>query len=147
MQKGTLLIIGLLVGVAVVAVVLVNGYQKPESMTGAQQTSQPEASAPAAASPSGEQAAREITVEGKEFSFSPATLTVKQGETVRVVFKNTGKMPHDFVVDELNVRTKVISGGQQDTVTFTATEKGTFEFYCSVGNHRAQGMVGKLMVE
>lgn len=147
MQKGTLLIIGLLVGVAVVAVVLVNGYQKPATTTGTQPTSQPEASAPAAASPSGEQAVREIMVEGKEFSFTPAILTVKQGETVRVVFKNTGTMPHDFVVDGLDVRTKVVGGGQQDTITFTASEKGTFEYYCSVGNHRARGMVGKITVE
>lgn len=33
------------------------------------------------------------------------------------------------------------------SVTFVADETGTFEYYCSVGNHRGQGMIGKLIVE
>lgn len=33
------------------------------------------------------------------------------------------------------------------SVTFVADTLGTFEYYCSVGNHRAQGMVGNLVVE
>jgi plastocyanin len=28
-----------------------------------------------------------------------------------------------------------------------ADKKGTFEYYCSVGQHRALGMKGKLVVE
>jgi plastocyanin len=90
--------------------------------------------------------AKEISMEGNEFSFVPATLTLKKGEKVRLVFKNTGKMTHDFVVDELNVRTKVINGGTEDIVEFTPTEAGTFEYYCSVGKHREMGMKGTLTV-
>lgn len=88
-----------------------------------------------------------ITVEGTEFSFSPSTITLTEGKKVRLVFKNTGKMPHDWVVDELNAKTKVIKGGESDTIEFTPTKKGTFEFYCSVGNHRAQGMKGTVVVQ
>ncbi len=89
---------------------------------------------------------KEITVEGSEFKFSPATLTLKKGEKVRLVFKNTGKMPHDFVVDELGVKTKTISPGAEDTVEFTPDKVGSFESYCSIGQHRANGMVGKVTV-
>ena len=32
-------------------------------------------------------------------------------------------------------------------VEFTVDKTGTFEYYCSVGQHRANGMVGNLIVE
>ncbi len=91
--------------------------------------------------------AREVIVEGTEFKFAPVTLTLKKGEAVRLVFKNTGKMTHDFVIDELSVRTKVINGGEEDVAEFTPEQTGTFEYYCSIGEHRANGMVGTLTVE
>lgn len=90
---------------------------------------------------------KEITIEGAEFSFTPTTLRLKKGETVKLTLKNIGKMPHDFVIDELNVRTKIIKGGETDTIEFTPENSGTFEYYCSVGSHRAMGMKGMLTVE
>jgi uncharacterized cupredoxin-like copper-binding protein len=36
--------------------------------------------------------------------------------------------------------------GDEGTVTFTPTEAGTYEFYCTVAGHKASGMVGKLIV-
>ena len=42
---------------------------------------------------------------------------------------------------------KKINTGNKTSVTFVANKAGEFEFYCSVGNHRAQGMVGKLIVK
>ena len=53
---------------------------------------------------------------------------------------------HDFVIDELNVKTKEIGAGKTDTVELTPNEVGTFEFYCSVGNHKQMGMKGTLIV-
>lgn len=90
---------------------------------------------------------RELRVEGSEFTFSTASLTLKKGVKVRLTLANTGKMPHDFVVDELGVKTKQITGGLTDTVEFTPDKVGTFEFYCSVGKHRAMGMKGMVTVE
>lgn len=87
-----------------------------------------------------------LTVEGKNFSFSPSTLNVNKGDKVTIIFKNSGGM-HDFVIDAYNVKTKQIGSGEQDTVTFTADKAGNFEYYCSVGNHRAMGMTGKLTVK
>ena len=89
---------------------------------------------------------RVIEVEGGSFYFEPNEITVKKGETVKIVL-NSVDMMHDFVIDELDVSTPIIQGGDTGEVEFTATEAGTFEFYCSVGNHRAQGMVGTLIVE
>jgi plastocyanin len=89
---------------------------------------------------------KELTVTGSSFKFEPATLTVNKGDKVRVTFKNTGGT-HDFVIDEFNVKSKTIPGGQQDVVEFTADKAGTFQYYCGIGNHRAMGMVGTLTVK
>jgi plastocyanin len=89
---------------------------------------------------------REINLEAFNFGYSQEEITVQQGETVRIVMENTGGN-HDFVIDELDVATPVISGGETTNVTFTADETGEFFFYCSVGNHRSAGMEGTLIVE
>lgn len=93
-----------------------------------------------------EAAARPFTVTGANFSFTPNTITAKKGEKVTITFKSIGGF-HNFALDELNVKTQVLGTGKEETVTFTPTKTGTFEFYCSVGNHRAMGMVGKLIVQ
>ena len=89
---------------------------------------------------------QQVTVTGRNFSFSPAEIRVKQGDTVQVTFKNEGGT-HDWKLDEFNAGTPVLQIGQESTIEFVADKVGTFEYYCSVGNHRAQGMVGKLIVE
>jgi plastocyanin len=90
---------------------------------------------------------KEVTVEGSDFAFAPKSLSVKAGEKVKVVFKNVGKLPHNLVVDELNLKTKTIAAGAEDTVEFTASKSGTFAMYCGVGNHRARGMEGTVTVQ
>lgn len=90
---------------------------------------------------------REIEVEGSEYSFSPSTITVTEGEVIKLTFTNTGAMPHNFIIDELGVNSNIIANGQSDTVEFTANRSGTFAFYCSVGNHRNLGMEGEIDVQ
>lgn len=90
--------------------------------------------------------AREIVVEGSSFKFVPNTITVKKGEKIRILFKNTGGF-HDLVIDELNVKTPRIKDGEESFVEFTPTQTGSFSYYCSVGTHRAMGMEGTLTVE
>ncbi len=87
-----------------------------------------------------------IEVEGGAFYYEPDEITVKKGDTVKIVLTSADMM-HDFVIDELNVASPVIESGDTGEVTFTATEAGEYEFYCSVGEHRAKGMVGTLIVE
>ena len=94
-----------------------------------------------------EEGVREIEVIATEYTFSPSTLSLTKGQKVILTFKNMGRMPHDFVMDELGIRTKTIQGGQSETVEFTPSEEGTFAFYCSVSNHRLLGMEGSLEVK
>ncbi len=56
-------------------------------------------------------------------------------------------MTHDWNVDEFEARTKQIKNGETDSITFVAGKAGSYEFYCSVGQHRANGMVGTLVVQ
>lgn len=86
-----------------------------------------------------------FALEAGSFYYKPSVITVKKGETVKIVL-NSVDMMHDFVIDELNVRTEIIKSGESGEVTFTPTVAGEFEFYCSVGEHRANGMVGTLIV-
>lgn len=85
-------------------------------------------------------------LEASSFKFNVKEISVKQGAQVKIVLTNKQGF-HDFVIDEFNARTKQLSEGQKETIEFTADKKGTFEYYCSVGQHRQNGMVGKLIVE
>ncbi len=87
-----------------------------------------------------------ITLEGKNYKFTPKDIKVKKGEKVKVALK-VMDMQHDFVIDELNVKSKIGKAGETVEVEFTPNKAGEFEFYCSVGNHRAQGMSGTIIVE
>lgn len=87
-----------------------------------------------------------IEVEAGAFYYKPAEIKVKVGDKVRIVMKSVDMM-HDFNIDELNVKMPIAKSGETGTVEFTATKAGTFEYYCSVGQHRVQGQIGKLIVE
>ncbi len=89
-----------------------------------------------------------FNVTGGSFYFTPNEIRVKQGDKVKIIFTNAGGM-HNFILDAYNVKTQTIQTGASETVEFTADKKGTFEFYCGVGNgyHRQKGQVGVLLVE
>ena len=87
-----------------------------------------------------------INVTGKDFSFDVSEIKVKKGEKVKIVFNNKDGF-HDWVIDEFNARTPKLQSGQTAGVEFIADKTGSFEYYCSVGSHRAMGMKGKLIVE
>lgn len=95
---------------------------------------------------SGEQS-ETVTLSGSEFKYEPATISAKIGQAVKVVYTNTGKYPHNFVIDELGMKSQTIKAGETETFTFTPSKAGTFSFYCSLPNHREKGMVGTLSVQ
>ena len=90
--------------------------------------------------------AHQFTISAINYAYDVTLMKVKKGETVTVTFKSTDGF-HDWVVDEFNAHTERVSPGQLTSVTFVADTIGTFEYYCSVGQHRANGMIGKLIVE
>lgn len=146
-MKNKTLVIVVLIIFAAGALLYMNNSKTLSSEPVTESSAMPAPSTPDTTEMIAEEQVKEITVEGSEFTFSPATLTLKKGEKARLTLKNTGKMPHDFVVDELSVQTKTITSGEQDVVEFTPDKIGTFEYYCSIGQHRANGMTGMLTVE
>lgn len=96
------------------------------------------------------EADREITVDMFAFGYSMEEISVEPGETIKVNLTNSGGN-HDFDVDELGVDGEVIAEGETTSVMLEIpedAESGTeYAYYCSVGNHRAQGMEGTIIVE
>ena len=88
---------------------------------------------------------KEITVENDGLSYIPDEIRVNEGDTIRLTFENTGGF-HDWVLDEFDAATSQSSGPDSQTIEFVADAAGEYEFYCSVGNHRARGMWGNFIV-
>lgn len=80
------------------------------------------------------------------FYYDIPELRVTEGDEVTITLRST-EGTHDFVIDELNVQSEVVKTEGETTFTFTASNVGEFAFYCSIGNHRANGMEGLLIVE
>ena len=88
-----------------------------------------------------------VFIEASNYEFSITEITANRGDTVTVEMTSTEGM-HDFVIDEFDVQSEVVNSGGSTLVTFTIPEdaSGSFEYYCSIGNHRDLGMVGTLTV-
>ena len=78
-------------------------------------------------------------VEIKDFSFSPASLTVKVGDTV--TWTNQDSAGHSATADDGSFDTGVLSQGESNTVTFS--EAGSFPYHCTVHPN----MKGTVVVE
>jgi len=75
------------------------------------------------------------------------TLTARPGDVVKITLINDDGMLHDLVIDEFNAATRQFADrGEEESITFTANQTGTFIYYCSVPGHKAAGMLGKLVV-
>lgn len=162
MNKTTLAIVGVLV-LGVIGYFVVNNTKSPESQKPSPQAVM-EKPTPRPSGSTGDTGAdtdqvtgttksdvvelgavKEFTLEGTSFAFSKKELKVKKGDTVKIIFNNKEGF-HDWVIDEFSANTKKIGAGQSDTIQFVADKVGTFEYYCSVGSHRANGMKGNLIV-
>ena len=85
-------------------------------------------------------------LDGFNFGYSQTEIRVQEGDRVKIVLTSTDGF-HDWVVDEFDAATQRVNTGETTNVEFLADQKGTFEFYCSVGQHRQLGMTGTLIVE
>lgn len=83
---------------------------------------------------------------GTNFAYNETEIRVSEGDTVTIHFESEEGF-HDWVVDEFGAATEKVRPGTPTSVTFVADTAGTYEYYCSVGSHRANGMVGTLIVE
>ena len=74
-------------------------------------------------------------------------MRVKEGDRVKIEFTSEEGF-HDWRIDEFNAATQKVRPGNETTfVEFIADKKGKFEYYCTVGQHRANGMKGNFIVE
>ena len=98
--------------------------------------------------------------------FEPASLQVKNGETIRFSIENAGELEHEFVLDtpqniqkhkemmamspdmkhqDANaIRLMDATGGE---IIWTFSNTGTFEFACLIPGHYESGMKGDITVE
>ncbi len=90
---------------------------------------------------------KEIVIDSSNFKFSTSEITVNQGDKVKIILKN-GDGTHDLFLDGYKLKTKILNKpGEIDSIEFVASTKGTFEYYCTIGSHRAMGMTGNLIVK
>jgi uncharacterized cupredoxin-like copper-binding protein len=88
----------------------------------------------------------EITVEGKEFSFKPSNLTLKAGQPVTLVLKNTGSIEHDLTISGAGFKVAAAKG-QSEKKPLTMPTPGTYKMICTVSGHESAGMRGEIKVE
>lgn len=89
---------------------------------------------------------KEFTIDGTNFAFSPSSITVNKGDTVKINFKDDDGI-HNLTIDGYDVNTGTLSAGKMTVVQFVASQSGTFEYYCAVDGHKEKGMVGTLIVQ
>jgi uncharacterized cupredoxin-like copper-binding protein len=98
--------------------------------------------------------------------FAPSQIQVKQGETVRLVAVNAGKVLHEIVIgtpQELKVHAEMmkkhpgmehdepymahVDPGQKGVIVWTFNRAGSFEFACLIPGHFEAGMIGRITVK
>ena len=103
---------------------------------------------------------------GDEMRFTPAAVAIKQGETVRFVVQNKGKVLHEMVLgtmDELKEHAELmrkfpgmehdephmthVNPGKSGEIGWRFTKTGTYYFGCLIRGHFEAGMIGKVVVE
>ena len=90
---------------------------------------------------------KEFSLISNSFTFDPSTIEVNEGDKVRVKINNVDTIGHGFAVLDFGVNT-YLGPGKTETVEFTASKKGEFNFFCSFfcgKGHR--DMKGKLVVK
>jgi uncharacterized cupredoxin-like copper-binding protein len=91
----------------------------------------------------------EIYVDQVDTAFLPREIVVRRNEPTRFVLANVApSRNHGFVVQGLGYQwaSTINPAGTSSTLDVTFTETGTYQFWCDVGSHRDQGMVGVLTV-
>ncbi|MGV3742797.1 MAG: cupredoxin domain-containing protein [Burkholderiaceae bacterium] len=109
---------------------------------------------------------RTVTIDMNDrMRFDPAEITVMQGETIRFVVANQGRLMHEMVIgtkDELKQHAELmrkfpemvhdepymshVSPGKKEELIWQFTQAGEFYYACLIPGHSEAGMVGKIKV-
>jgi uncharacterized cupredoxin-like copper-binding protein len=89
-----------------------------------------------------------VQVSEKEFSLTPSTVTLSKPGTYAFQISNKGTTTHAFEVEGNGVEEKSgdIQAGSSATVNVTFTKNGSYEIYCPIDGHKAEGMKGTVTV-
>lgn len=89
---------------------------------------------------------KEFTITAKRFEFNPSTISVNEGDKVRLKITSLD-VTHGFSLPSFNIN-KDLKPGEEVIIEFTADKVGTFTFACSVVCGSGHGsMNGKLIVK
>jgi len=89
---------------------------------------------------------KEINLIAKQWEWSPSTITVNQGDTVRLIVTSTD-VDHGIIIPGYKID-ETIPVGETITVEFIADKAGQFPFSCSVPCGTGHGqMTGTLIVK
>jgi uncharacterized cupredoxin-like copper-binding protein len=103
-----------------------------------------------AAAPSGGSGGGGQTIQVKEaeYKLTPSSLTVAKPGKVTFEVTNAGQIDHALEVEGNGVEeeTEPISPGSSAKLTVDLSKNGTYEVYCPIDGHRANGMEAKLVV-
>jgi cytochrome c oxidase subunit 2 len=87
---------------------------------------------------------RKITVRAKKYAFAPATIEMKAGETVQLIFESEDTT-HGFSCKELTSEKVKFKKGQSATLTLKAEKPGTYKFKCAhlcgLGHPKMKGKI------
>jgi nitrite reductase (NO-forming) len=76
------------------------------------------------------------------------TLTVHEGDVVQITLINGEGAEHDVALPDFRATSQMVTGrGASSTFVFTASNIGSFAYFCTVPGHRQAGMEGLLRVE
>ena len=73
---------------------------------------------------------REITMVARQWAFEPGTITVNQGDTVKLTIESVD-VDHGFALPDFGVNEQLIPG-QTTNIEFVADKKGSYRFFCNV---------------
>ncbi len=77
-----------------------------------------------------EETVKEFKIIMEKFTFTPSTITVNKGDTVKLTITSLD-VTHGVVIPEFNINVQA-KKGETETVEFIADKAGTFTFYCAV---------------
>ena len=94
-----------------------------------------------------EPASETVTITETEFALQPAEVAVDKAGVVEFKVVNAGGITHALEVEseDLEEETEEIAAGESATLKVDLPA-GTYELYCPIGDHEAQGMKGVLNV-
>lgn len=100
-----------------------------------------------------------------DMRFTPSNIEVRQGQTVKFVVRNNGKVLHEMVIGDKKTLDEHaalmlkfpgmehdepymahVAAGKEGSLVWNFNRPGEFDFACLIAGHYQAGMVGKIKV-